>query len=234
MILKNELFNTDIVVKTLNNKFILHPGKTICIDVGDEMTVTPLKKSKIRASIIDIILNTLTPDDVKTFLVCTANVDLRLNGSNNEIVIKDNKIRANKGLCYYSVICTDTNNNILNTSYFLDNKKDVLFRYKFLMLGITSCFPILVAGLIAFILHMDLVLLVCLFAIFFICFIPSIKKISEMKKYCDYQMVNKYLKTPMQSRCIEDITEDIVNSILRDEQSQPSGKLLKIIKKIIK
>ncbi len=234
MLLKNELFDTNITIETINNKFFLCPGETVFTDVGNEMTITPFKKSKIRTSIIDIILNTHTSDDVKTFLVCTAKVDIGLNNSENEIIIRDNKIRANNELCYYSVICTDINNNILNTSYFLDNKKEVLFKYNSLMFWLMSGFPFLVAGLIELVMHPDWVLLVCLFAIFFVCFVPAMKKISKIKKYCDNTTINKHLKTPMQSRCIEDISEDIVNTIIKNKQSKTCSKLLKIIKTLIK
>lgn len=229
--------NFDVIVQVDGIQYSVKKNSTSAVSMSTKsitLAFIPCKKNRIRFSLLNAWIGTLSADELKNQVICKCSVHID-GGHYNKIFLFPNKSRHN-ATSFISVV--PENPYVDSVNYEILDRKKVRRKHFWIQILFISALPLLLAALIYSIIDptiIDFTLFLCGILLFVFGTIPAVKTIIRFNKDCQDAFANHLLKSDMDSRSNLDQAEYEVDKLLQEKEVKGYGRfLLKILKHFIK
>lgn len=215
--------------------YIVKPRREITIDLymtENKIEIVPMVKSNVKVSLIELYLDTATPESIYGSIVCKYVGVLKQTEDFKRITIMENTSRDKGSIFFLSVKLLNADSEIFDIQYSVIDAKKIKRKYCVIMSLITVGIPFAFLAAVAFFNEFNFLAFLILLAQIFIITIPGIKKQRDFIKKCNDSFAHKLLTLPVEEKHEVDRLLETMNTISLDKKPKQPKTIDNIILKI--
>ncbi len=234
--MKTTFFNSSyeylMKISIQEQTYIVKPRKDITINLNsteNKIEIVPMVKSKMKVSLIELYLDTATPESIRGFIVCKYTGILKQTEDFERFTIIENTSREKGSIYFLSVKLLSATTEMFDIKYSVVDANKAIRKYCILMSLITGGIPYAILASVAVFSDFDVIAFLFLIVILFMMTIPGIKKQKDFKNKCNDSFAQYLLTLPSEKKHEVDRLLDQIKTSSNENLPKP----LKLIENVI-